>query len=63
VALQRKAVKAELIRRPIEPTRKCRQNAKELPREGARGAQTLYMTGRMQMNKNKHATAILQALD
>jgi hypothetical protein len=32
-------------------------------REGARGVQTLYMTGRMQINQKTRLTAIFQALD
>jgi hypothetical protein len=31
--------------------------------EGARGVQTIYMTGRMQFNRKARLTAILQALD
>jgi hypothetical protein len=35
----------------LESIRKCREIAKEWLREGARGVQTLYMTGTMQINR------------
>jgi hypothetical protein len=63
VALQRKSVKPVGIAQVIESSRNCLGIAKEFaPREGAFGAQTLYMTGRM-LNNRKRATAIRQALD
>jgi hypothetical protein len=54
VALQRKGVKAGRFAdaiESIESIRKCREIAKEWLREGARGFQTLYMTGTMQINR------------
>jgi hypothetical protein len=62
VALQRKGVKPARFSRRAESIRKCLGIAKEFGLvKGACGAQTLYMTGRMQTNRR--ATAILRALD
>jgi hypothetical protein len=52
VALQRKGVKPDGFGEAIESIPNCPQIAKELPQEGARGVQTLYMTDRMHMNIN-----------
>jgi hypothetical protein len=63
VALQRKSVKPAGSAQAIEFHRKCPEIAKEFTLcEGAFGAQTLYMTGRM-LNNGKCATAIRQAAD
>jgi hypothetical protein len=62
VALQRKCVKAIELAKAAELIRKCLKIPKELLREGASGVQTLYMTDRMQINQNRRATAISQAL-
>jgi hypothetical protein len=45
----------------FESARKCLKIGKESSNEGARGVQTLYMTGRMR-KVNKPAKAMLQAL-
>jgi hypothetical protein len=64
VALQRKGVKPIGLAGLIGFAPKCLQRAKESPsRRGARGVQTLYMTGRMQINQKARLPAILQALD
>jgi hypothetical protein len=62
VALQRNGVKPARFSGRVESIRKCLGIAKEFGlAKGACGAETLYMTGRMQ--NNRRATAILRALD
>jgi hypothetical protein len=62
VALQRKCVKSIELAKAAELIRKCLKIPKELLRKGASGVQTLYMTDRMQINQNRRAKAIPQAL-
>jgi hypothetical protein len=43
------------------PLNACKERKNRL-REGARSVQTIYMTGRMQIDQKARLTAILQAL-
>jgi hypothetical protein len=63
VAPQRKSVNPARFVWVRESIRKCPRFVKESRLiKGARGVQTLYMTGTMQKSR-KRETAILQALD
>jgi len=53
VALQRKSVKSIELATAAELIRKCLKIPKESLGEGASGIQTLYMTGRMQINQEQ----------
>jgi hypothetical protein len=48
-----KSVKSIELATVAELIRKCLKIPKELLREGASGVQTLYMTGRMQINQEQ----------